>query len=209
MDAGQVIQTVLYVIPGFIATGIMFFRVPTRKRSDFERLTISVIFSIPIYGLGLLLDKLTPVSFTSNTALYFAFSVPCAILAGYLVSGIMKAVWFPDVVQKILKVDFDLAPGVWNLIFDVRKRERIDAWDGWVKVYTMDGATYLGYASHYTIEPDVPEKELFLSRAYRLQMDAAGNVMQEIPIDHGVFLPSQAITRVEFLRGQDAPQDSN
>ncbi len=48
MTFQRLIDVVVYLLPGFVASATFFFFVAARRRSDLERLALSVVLSFPV-----------------------------------------------------------------------------------------------------------------------------------------------------------------
>jgi hypothetical protein len=48
MSFQRLIDVVVYLLPGFVASGTLFFLVATRRRSGLERLALRVVLSFPV-----------------------------------------------------------------------------------------------------------------------------------------------------------------
>lgn len=196
MDINQIINSILYIIPGFIVLSSYYFLIPTRKRSDFERLIASIIFSIPIYGLVLLVELLLKWDLKTHKALYIILSWPIAVILGWLLSKIIGYKWFNKIIA-LLGIKFKLKPTVWNEVFDLPEAK-------WVRTVLSSGNVYIGRLELYSLDPNDPDKDIFLHPAYLLKKQSDNEIKStefEIAefIEKGVFIRGLNIVSVEFL----------
>lgn len=202
MDPAKIIETLIYVLPGFIALEVYYALVPSRRRSDLERLGISIFLSVLIYGISFVLG-FDPVTNEKARRLYMPCSFLAAALIGWSLSGIRKADWFQRLINRALGLQFILRPRVWNVVFDF-SRHRPEPTEPneeskWVKVTLSDGRTYVGAPVYYSLDPNDEDKEVFLDPAWRIHNPDSPSARSQ-PIDSGVYVPAVAIVSIEFYR---------
>ena len=196
VDINQIINSIIYIIPGFIALSVYYFLIPTRKRSDFERLISSIIFSIPIYAIILFFENLLNLYLRANKEIYIPLSWFIAVILGLMLSKIVSSVWFNNIITSI-GIKFKLKPRVWNEVFDLPEAK-------WVRVVLSNGNVYIGSLSLYSLDPNDPDKDIFLHPAYLLKKQSDNEIKStefeivEI-IEKGVYIRGANIVSVEFL----------
>ena len=196
MSFENLVNYLLYVVPGFISVAIYRSFYPAKKDSDFARLAWSIVYGILIYAVADWLIQhfywsleLNPNRFPSVGALGLLFTL--AIIAGYF-----RVLWQASrfaVVKQCRWLRF-LRPARRTVWAEVNSEEPTE----WAVVKLKDGSRYMGYISNWTFDPDATEHEFILSEARRVDDDF--NPLYEIQ-GRGVYMRTSAVDHIEFWLG--------
>ena len=198
MPVKTLIEFILYIVPGFIAREVYDSIFPGKEKGQFSQVGWSVFYGIIIfYSIKYFdINYFNCLLFSNNTdnpnpkfvlALFIG-----GICLGLLIAGVNK-------LREILayKCGFSfLAPdplSIWaKLLQPINKSY-------WVVVYLDDGATYLGWISDFTFNPNTESQDFLLKDAKRVDDD----LKEKYLVDGlGVYLNTKNVKRIEFLKGQ-------
>jgi len=195
MEAIDFFNTILYLLPGFLFIEIFRKYFPTKRDSDFARILLSVLWSLPLFTLSYLINK------------HYPFKVPDIILSGKSIKT--------SLVIYLYSISIILAYSrvlIRNMRFDARKYSSLKLitpkhqslwhkinWDReWAVIITKDGQRYLGYISDYTYDIESPDDvDLLLSKADCV--DERLNIKYKIK-GKGIYIKLSEISRIEFYK---------
>jgi hypothetical protein len=201
------LEVILYLIPGFVASGVLFLLTPTRRRSDLERVALSVVLSFPIRwillsaraGVATLAPGLyasIPPGLTHGPDAYVGWSLPVAVGVGIVTSSLIRAEWWRPLLRR-WGLDFHPEPRVWNVVMETGNRVVGTTWDGWVQVTVSPETFYLGAVRRYAIDPNQERFELYLRPAYLVNANG-----DRVEIPRGTYLQIGPGMTVDFLASQ-------
>jgi hypothetical protein len=195
MNFSDIVQFLLYVIPGFISIEYFRARFPAKTRTDFITISWSIVFGVGITSLLIWLDSNAlhgllayhPVGFPS---LPFLASL---VVAGFLI-GISRVGLRQ--LRFLLSRHFPslrwLAPDV-NSIW---ARVNQTGTNQWAMVFLDDDVQYLGYIRYFRNDPDANDQDFLLAESFRV--DKNRRVIYRVD-GVGVYLNTRDIRRIEFL----------
>jgi hypothetical protein len=200
----RLFDVVVYLLPGFIASATFFFLVATRRRSDLERLALSVVLSFPVRWTLIGADGLLHAaaarwgralnwSLTDSPDMYVGAAIPCAIAIGIVGAVIVRRAQVSGLVLRVLNIQVRPEARVWNVVFNLGNR-LIPMWHGWVQVRIDSGLRFEGYVRQYSVDPNQDRFELFLEPAFVLGLND-----ELVPVPHGTYLQIGPGTPINFL----------
>lgn len=193
----------VYVIPGYVATEIKNFLLPTKKKDSFSRFLESVLLSYIIIGVIEVVyylflhyvkkcEKYVPLDL-SNLKISLLLLV-LAVLTGYIHATLLKSSKVKNIINR-LNVNFSFHPNVWNELLYKNNGEC-----PFVRVYLEnERVIYDGFVRAYTVDPNEGSQEIYLIGYRSFSYDG---VLLE---DHygewryGVLIKKDSFSRMEFL----------
>jgi hypothetical protein len=194
MPTENLIEFIIYLMPGFLSTQIYRSFYPVKERSDFIEVTWSVIYGLLIFAAVKALDTYAlnytlRSNITGFPSLRFIFALfvigfMIGLARGFLHRTRIKiSAWHENLAF--------LAPdpqSIWAKIAPTSQ---------WAVVYLDDGAIYVGWISNYTFNPNHTDQDFLLSDAKRVDDD----LNQKYLVDGiGVYLNTRDVKRIEFLK---------
>jgi hypothetical protein len=160
LDNGGIITEIIYITPGFIALEFLYFLIPSKRRTGFERLAWSLILTIPILGIIKFIQEITPYLVFDYLPSYVAWAWSLALGLGFLISRIYRG---KNLSLKLgglfgLEVIYNY-PRVWNKFFAENN-------DNTFRFNLDDGRIYIGKIVNYSIDPNYEEQEIFIRPAF-------------------------------------------
>lgn len=197
MPVNNLIEFLLYIIPGFVALQQYRAVYPARQLSRLGEIAWSAIYGL----IAVLFVTWTDRLLFSNalrsdtqgiTEPRFVLSL---LVVGWLVgwcrAGVDAARF--KLVEKFPKLSF-FQPDLKSIWVRINQPN-----DNWAVVFLTDGAIYLGWVSHYRSDPDQEDQDFLLSDARRV--DETLNT-KYIVDGQGVYINTKNINRIEFIKGQ-------
>ncbi len=201
MDMEDLLESILYLAPGFVALEFYRYIYPAKFRNQFTQISWSLITGFFIYVILLLLDR----KFFGNSVVtdnegfptiwYVLFIPPVGFLFGCILvlvhySRVKIAGWF--------KWSDFIAPDSLSTWATINKSWNRD----WAVVYLRDGSIYLGGISSYTYDPNSKDQDFLLGNALRVDED----LQRKYNVDGaGVYLNTKDVIRIEFVKGMEEP----
>jgi hypothetical protein len=200
VEITKLADVVAFVLPGYLATEFYGLFVRTKKRDDFERLAVSLFFSLTAYSLACAImwgvhrsDWRTRVSVSINNWCFVLWIFLIAILLGGTWAAISR--WRPiSVVLRAVNVYHSHHPNVWNMLWEGRR-------DAWVIVQLDDGTECRGAVRFFTNDPNETTHELWLHPV--LIPGDNGSYVENPGL--GVYIPGNRIVSVSTYRAEDQP----
>lgn len=198
MPINNIVEFVLYVIPGFLVVEIYRAAYPAKEKSEFQQIGWSILYGLLIVAIVKWLDKnVLANSLFSQTngipGLRFTIALLIAgVIFGLLLILFYKSRFYLSNKTKYLK---RIAPDPQSIWAKVNQTINKD----WCIIYLDDGAIYLGYISQFTFDPDKESQDFLLSDAKRVDEDLKEKYLVT---GIGVYLNTKDVKRIEFLKGQ-------
>lgn len=198
MPINNIVEFVLYVIPGFLVVEIYRAAYPAKEKSEFQQIGWSILYGLLIVAIVKWLDKnVLANSLFSQTngipGLRFTIALLIAgVIFGLLLILFYKSRFYLSNKTKYLK---RIAPDPQSIWAKVNQTINKD----WCIIYLYDGAIYLGYISQFTFDPDKESQDFLLSDAKRVDEDLKEKYLVT---GIGVYLNTKDVKRIEFLKGQ-------
>ncbi len=198
MPIDNIIDFIVYVLPGFIASEIYYSHYPVKERAPLTQLAQSVIGGVIIVSFLRWLDLtyLAGALHTSATnppdMVFVASIIFSGVAVGYLISWQYSLRGWLAQRFSWLSWLYSDPDNIWQFV----NRPSVE---DWVVVYLNKGGVYLGWISMYRFDPDAEDQDFLLSNARRV--DDQLNVIY--PIDGiGVYLNTRDISRIEFVKSE-------
>lgn len=199
MPTNDIIEFILYVVPGFIVIELYRLYYPVKEKDIFNKIAWSIIIGILINSFANWLDKtffFLTLSKNNGDLPNLAFIILLCIL-GMLV-GI---VW---VIFRTIR--FRLANESKTFNFFVPAPQSIWAYineshnEDWSVVHLNDGTIYLGWITLFSFNPEYENQDFLLSHAKLVDKD-----LNEIySVDGlGVYLNTRDVVKIEFIHGEN------
>ena len=202
MPIDNIVDFILYVVPGFIATGIWYSHYPVKERSPLTQLAQTVLAGlIAITGVRWLDGEILNGVLHSSTSgppdpLFTASILLTGVLLGYI------AVWQVAIRSYLSKrVPFlsslsSPPDSIWQYVNQPTVED-------WAVVRLRDGAIYLGWISRYRFNPDAPDQDFLLTEARRVD----DRLKVVYPVHGlGVYLNTRDVTSIEFVTSARHPR---
>lgn len=199
MPFNDLVEFVIYVIPGFLVVEIYRASYPAKQKSEFQQIGWSILYGLFIVSVVKWVDKLALQNtlysnYNGIPGLRFTFTLLLmGIICGLLLILLHKLRYY---LSKKQVIKF-LAPDPQSIWAKINQIENKD----WCAVYLDDGAVYLGYISEFTFDPDKEYQDFLLSCAKRV--DDQLEIKYEIS-GIGVYLNTKDIKRIEFIKGEQS-----
>ena len=195
MGFSDIVQFLLYVIPGFISIEYFRARFPAKARTDFITISWSIVFGVGITSLLIWLDSHSfhgilgyqPTGFPSLP--FLASLVAAGFLIGILRVGLRQMRFLLS--RSIPSLSW-LTPDV-NSIW---ARVNQTGTDQWAMVFLDDDIQYIGYIRYFRNDPDANDQDFLLAESFRV--DKNRKVIYSVE-GVGVYLNTRDVRRIEFL----------
>lgn len=193
----------VYVIPGYVATEVKNFLLPTKRKDSFSRFLESVLLSYIIVGIIEVIyylflhyvkkcEKYIPIDLSSFKISLLLLIL--GVLTGYISAMLLKSDKVRNFISR-LNVDFSFHPNVWN--------EQLYKNNGecpFVRVYLEnERVIYDGFVRAYTTDPNEDSQEIYLI-GYR-SFSYEGDLLDDYygKWGYGVLIKKDSFSRMEFL----------
>lgn len=171
MPVDNLIEFIIYIIPGFLNRQTYYAWYPRRKKSDFVEITWSIIYGVVIYTLVVWLDKNYFSYFlVSNSSSFPNFMFIFVLLFSGFIFGIISILIhklrFKITLNnpKLKLLGMNISPDPHNMWEQINRDSNID----WSVVYLADGSMYRGWISNYNLDPNIENQDFILSHASRV-----------------------------------------
>jgi len=198
MPINNIVEFVLYVIPGFLVVEIYRAAYPAKEKSEFQQIGWSILYGLLIVAIVKWIDNniLSNSLYSQNNGipgLKFTVALLIAgVFFGLLLILFYKSRFYLSNKSKYLK---RIAPDPQSIWAKVNQPTNKD----WCIIYLDDGSIYLGYISQFTFDPDKDSQDFLLSDAKRVDEDLNEKY---IVTGIGVYLNTKDVKRIEYLKGQ-------
>jgi hypothetical protein len=195
MTFSDIVQFLLYVVPGFISIEYFRARFPAKARTDFVTISWSVVVGVGVTSLLIWLDTYPlhgllghrPTGFPGPVFLVALFA--SGLLAGVLRVGMRQLRMLLS--ERVPSLEW-LAPRVSTTWARVNQAGT----DQWAMVFLDNDVQYLGYIQYFRNDPDAGDQDFLLAEAERVDRNRK-------PVYHvqgaGVYLNTRDVRRIEFL----------
>ncbi|MBW1615483.1 MAG: hypothetical protein JRJ49_02910 [Deltaproteobacteria bacterium] len=198
MPIKDLIEFILYLAPGFIASELYNAKYPVKERGQFVQITWSIIWGIIILSVIRWVDeKFFSFALNSNSESFPSFRFIIALFGSGLLLGIIRIYLYMIRFKLSLKYNSfrSMAPDPQSIWVKINQKENTD----WAVVFLNDNCIYLGWISNYTYNPNNENQDFLLSSARRVDE----NLEALYTIDgKGVYLNTRDVKRIEFIQGQ-------
>jgi hypothetical protein len=204
MGFSDIVQFLLYVIPGFISIEYFRARFPAKTRTDFITISWSIVFGVGITSFLIWLDAnvlngLLAYKSTGFPSIQFLTSL---VVAGFII-GIARAGLRQ--LRFILSRRFAyfkwLAPDASSIWARVNQKGT----NQWAVVFLDNDIQYLGYVKYFRNDPDAIDQDFLLAESFRV--DNKRRIIYSVD-GVGVYLNTRDVRRIEFLDGFKLPVSS-
>lgn len=197
MPFQNVVEILLYIVPGFLALQIYRARAPIKRHSDFYDIASSIVFSVPVVVLIRWLD-LRALGGSLHTSASFPYMRYVLVLLGTGIVGGLLLIAIHEIRFRLPQkwpALYMLAPDPQSIWARLNQPWNQD----WAIVFLDDGAIYRGWISEYTFDPDQESQDFLLSDATRVDE----NLKELYAIKGtGVYLNTRNVRRIEFIAGE-------
>ncbi len=195
MNFSDIVQFILYVIPGFISIEYFRARFPAKARTDFITISWSIVFGVGITSFLIWLDAnalhgLLGYETQGFPGLKFlSVLVASGLLIGIFRAGLRQARFILSRRFHFLKW---LTPGVNSIWARVNQKGT----DQWALVFLDNDVQYLGYIKYFRNDPDTSDQDFLLAESFRV--DKNRRPLYRVN-GVGVYLNTRDVRRIEFL----------
>lgn len=201
MPINDLLEFILYVVPGFLALEVYYLFVPRRVSGPFWQITWSIIIGALVFAIASWIDNaLMGKWLTKNATGLIAFRFYLSLLILGIFIGLFLEGWRRIRFYISLKWDVlsNIAPdpqSIWKKI----NHPLYGYSDNWAIVFLRDGAIYSGWISQFKFDPSAIDQDFLLSEAKRVDH----NLNELYIVDGlGVYLSTRDVTRIEFVNPQ-------
>lgn len=198
MPTNNLIEFVLYVIPGFLAVEIYRATYPAKERSEFNQIGWSILVGLFIVSFVKWIDnKFCSNVLNSNSPGLPGLRFTCAlILCGVLVGLFWIYIHYGRfVLSQKFKLLNKIAPDPQTIWAKINQSTN----ENWCVVFLDNGSIYMGYISQFTYDPERESYDFLLGKAKRVNEE----LEEKYIIDGiGVYLNTKDVKRIEFLKGR-------
>jgi len=198
MPIEKIIEFILYISPGFLASELYHAFHPVRERSDFVQVSWSLIYGVCIYAVLLWLDgHILNGTLGSGSGVFPRGSFLISLfIAGILLGVILIAIhWLRFKLTAMYSSFRFLEPAPQSVWAYINK----PIFKNWAVVFLNDGAVYLGWISNYTFNPNNENQDFLLKDARRVN-----EKLEVIYTIDCVYLNTRDVNRIEYVEG-DTP----
>lgn len=198
MSINSLVEIVLYVLPGFLASEVYRAFYPVRERGQFPQLAWSIAIGVLLTATIVAIDEawLGGILGASKSGFPNLGFLLALFGTGLALGGISAG-------QRRLRFRLSsrhpnlqwLTPDPQSIWIHVNRPANED----WAVVFLQDGAIYLGYIKYYRYDPNQSNQDFLLSFARRVDADL--QTKYEIT-GQGVYLNTRDVLRIEFIRGR-------
>lgn len=179
------------ITPGFIALEVYHLLSPNWRPSDFAWAIRSLILSAVLYG-PFVIGRRYGHDFIADKALFVPFSWTFACIAGYAIHRVEASAWSKKV-WKYFNPETIHGLNIWTHILSSPGNAPL------VKAVCCNGSIYVGTVEIYTINPNDPNRELFLRPAMLMSPEKNGNFMCISNIRLGVHINASQLSSLELM----------
>jgi len=198
MPINNLVEFVLYVIPGFLVVEIYRAAYPAKEKSEFQQIGWSILYGLVIVAIVKWFDKnVISHSLFSQTTWIPGLRFTSALLLAGVIFGLLLILFYKSRFYLSNKIKYlkRIAPDPQSIWAKVNQPTNKD----WCVIYLDDGSIYLGYISQFTFDPDKESQDFLLSDAKRVDEELKEKY---IITGIGVYLNTKDVKRIEFLKGQ-------
>ena len=197
MPVKDLLEFILYIVPGFVALELYRASYPAKERNQFAQISWSIILGVLIFTFTKWVDE----NFLENVlqsqkegfpSSRFIFSL---LFVAFVTGGGMILLHFLRFQLSTLhnKLSF-IAPDPQSIWAKINLKTNKD----WAVIFLNDGSIYIGWISLYTYDPNTENQDFLLSKARRV--DEKLNAKYIID-GQGVYLNTRDVKRIEFVKG--------
>lgn len=198
MPTNNLVEFIIYVIPGFLVVEIYRAAYPAKEKSQFQHIGWSILYGI----LNVTFIKWIDKNLLSNSLYSQSDGIPglrftIALLLFAVILGLLLILFYKSRFYLSNKSKFlnRIAPDPQSIWAKVNQPSNKD----WCVVYLDDSSIYLGYISQYTFDPDKESQDFLLGDAKRVDE----NLIEKYVVNGiGVYLNTKDVKRIEYLKGQ-------
>jgi hypothetical protein len=191
----DIVQFILYVIPGFISIEFFRARFPAKTRTDFVTISWSIVFGVGITSFLIWLDTnplhgllgYNPQGFPG--LLFIVSLFVSGFLIGIIRAGLRQA-------RLHLSRHFTLLGWLMPDSNSIWARVNQKGTDQWALVFLDNDIQYLGYIKYFRNDPDSEDQDFLLAECYRV--DKNRKPLYRV-VGVGVYLNTRDVRRIEFL----------
>ncbi|TEB05868.1 hypothetical protein Psch_02910 [Pelotomaculum schinkii] len=189
----NVLQIIVFLLPGFLTTLVRDALVVNRPKDSMERITESLSYSLILNILFnfVFSSSIFPVIYTDNTLqitsnMMLLYLVFLSILLGLFIS---------------LVINYDILYNLLRYLKITKKSSRISVWydvfvsnpKKWLRVTLNDGTVLIGWADYYSDDPN--NNEMFLADVSITEKEGDEREVK----GPGVYVNGKQIKIIEFL----------
>lgn len=197
MPFKNIIDIIIYIIPGFIMLQLYRSYYPVKDKKDFYEISWSIIGGVIITSFVKILDqKYFNFYLESNTSGFPSFYLIITLIftgicIGYSLILIHK---FRFILSSYEKLKW-LLPDPQSIWAKINHPSNMD----WSVVFLNDGAIYLGWIKYYKFDPNRIEHDFLLTKAKRV--DEKLKTIYSID-GIGIYINIKDVNRIEYVKGQ-------
>ena len=196
----QALQILLFLIPGFISSAMLYSLVIRHDKSELSRIIEALVFSLLTYALYSLIKMPLPISllkageeinYTLNP-LGFLWLVLISIALPLLLSLFITNDWHMKIARKLLITRRTARTSVWfDVFYDIKKH---------IIINFENGRRIFGWPMYYSNDPE--KQYIFLHKPAWIVKDAKKGEEKyvDLAIEGILITPEQRIESIEFLQ---------
>jgi len=204
VDVGDIAQIVAFVLPGYLAAQVSDLVVRTKKRDDFERLAVSLFFSLVAYVL-----VCGAVWFWHRDDWFLRRDicvenwpfVAAVLLVAVLIGGMWGSVGRSRRLTEKLRefgIFYSHYPNVWNSLWESQYQALVIA-------RLDDGTEFRGVLRRFSNDPNQELQELWLRPVY--VCDETGEYREEEGLS--VYIPANRLVSLSAYRDEDVKAEDS
>ena len=197
MPINNLMEFILYILPGFITRELYLSQFPVKERNNFSQISWSILYGVLIMSFVKWCDKnILNYFLCSNSDGFPEFKFILVIIfisfiAGYILILINNLRF--KISNKYEKFKF-LAPDPQSIWVEINKQSVLD----WAVIFLNDGSTYIGWISSYSYNPNLEYQDFLLSQAKCVDENLK---LKYLVNGIGVYLNTKDVKRIEFVKG--------
>ncbi|MBQ7264809.1 MAG: hypothetical protein IJS61_01775 [Firmicutes bacterium] len=191
----MVIYTMFFVIPGFIIAETINSIIPSKRRSDAEKLLLYLGYSILNFGCWLWLFICATNNLKDKTSLYWLVIAALALITGFLTGCVISFFKIHNPIKWVMKkIKIQVAnpiPTAWEYKFSQLTQGR------YLTVCLEDGTVIRGaFYNKSLASSDMENMDLFLEEVYMID----NGKWKAVKGSDGVWISSNSIKWISFLK---------
>jgi len=197
MPFKELIEFILYVLPGFLAIEIFRSAYPGKTKDKFNILAWSIIIGLLIVSVVKYFDtRFLNSALGSQNSGFPKFRFIASLFFGGIIAGYLRIA--VQAIRFKLSNKYSsfarIEPNHSSIWTEINRPSN----SNWAVVYHKDNSIYLGYISNYRYDPDKEDQDFLLGCAKRVN-----EKLEEIYLVDGVgvYMNTRDINKIEFFQG--------
>ncbi|MCL2605736.1 MAG: DUF6338 family protein [Coriobacteriia bacterium] len=192
-----VLYTCIFILPGFLISGIISHLTPTKRGSDGTHLVLCLLYSVVNYAVWSWLYMFVFSKALDDSVQLFWFVVITLVGASLIAVAIsiLKQRGFLKWISGLLRLNaINPTPTAWDYLF-------FNQGSRWLLITLTDGREFYGlFSSNSFVSSGSDGFDIYIEKIYSFE---DGGSWSEIVGHDGLYLQASMIRSVEFFKGEE------